>query len=136
MSISFSDDSFEQALTSTTILPEDSGEVSLRPRYLNEYIGQEKAKDNLLNMIGHGVIGQDLLPNLYIYRLTMNGKSQTGLVCCTSVDEYINGTIKKHEKICEKVLDICALSDINNLIVYLDTVNSRVFILFCKPFAF
>lgn len=47
MSISFSDDSFEQALTSTTILPEDSGEVSLRPRYLNEYIGQEKAKDNL-----------------------------------------------------------------------------------------
>lgn len=47
MSINFSDDSFEQALTSTTILPEDSGEVSLRPRYLNEYIGQEKAKDNL-----------------------------------------------------------------------------------------
>lgn len=47
MSISFSDDSFEQALTSTTILPEDNGEVSLRPRYLNEYIGQEKAKDNL-----------------------------------------------------------------------------------------
>ena len=47
MSISFSDQSFEQSLTSTTILPEDSGEVSLRPRYLNEYIGQEKAKDNL-----------------------------------------------------------------------------------------
>ncbi len=47
MSISFSDDTFEQALTSTTILPEDKGEVSLRPRFLNEYIGQEKAKDNL-----------------------------------------------------------------------------------------
>ncbi len=47
MSISFSDDSFEQALTSTSILPEDSGEVSLRPRFLSEYIGQEKAKDNL-----------------------------------------------------------------------------------------
>jgi len=47
MSINFSDDSFEQTLTSTTILPEDSGEVSLRPRYLNEYIGQETAKDNL-----------------------------------------------------------------------------------------
>ncbi|MDO4531437.1 MAG: DUF1015 domain-containing protein, partial [Bacillota bacterium] len=57
----------------------------------------QKAKENLENMIGHGVIGQDLLPNLYIYRLTMNGKSQTGLVCCTSVDEYIDGTIKKHE---------------------------------------
>jgi len=47
MSISFSDENFEQALTSTSILPEDSGEVSLRPRYLSEYIGQEKAKDNL-----------------------------------------------------------------------------------------
>ena len=47
MSINFSDDSFDQALTSTTILPEDSGEVSLRPRFLNEYIGQETAKDNL-----------------------------------------------------------------------------------------
>ncbi len=47
MSINFSDDSFEQALTSTSILPEDSGEVSLRPRFLSEYIGQETAKDNL-----------------------------------------------------------------------------------------
>ena len=57
----------------------------------------QKAKENLENMIGHGGFGQDLLPNLYIYRLTMNGKSQTGLVCCTSVDEYIDGTNKKHE---------------------------------------
>lgn len=56
-----------------------------------------KAKENLENMVANGVMGQDLLPNLYIYRLTMNGKSQTGLVCCTSVDEYIDGTIKKHE---------------------------------------
>lgn len=56
-----------------------------------------KAKENLDNMVANGVMGQDLLPNLYIYRLTMNGKSQTGLVCCTSVDEYIDGTIKKHE---------------------------------------
>ncbi len=46
MSISFSDDSFEQVLTST-ILPEDRSEASLRPRYLDEYTGQEKAKDNL-----------------------------------------------------------------------------------------
>ena len=46
MSISFSDDSFEQVLTSS-ILPEDSSEVSLRPRFLDEYTGQEKAKENL-----------------------------------------------------------------------------------------
>lgn len=34
---------------------------------------------------------------LYIYELTMEGRSQTGLVACTSIDEYINGIIKKHE---------------------------------------
>ena len=47
MSISFSDESFEQSLTSVAALPEDNSEVSLRPRYLNEYVGQEKAKENL-----------------------------------------------------------------------------------------
>lgn len=57
----------------------------------------EKAKENLERMISEGVFTQDLLPNLYIYRLTMNGKSQTGLVACTSIDEYLDGTIKKHE---------------------------------------
>ena len=57
----------------------------------------EKAKENLETMIEKGIFTQDLLPNLYIYRLTMNGKSQTGLVACTSIDEYLNGTIKKHE---------------------------------------
>lgn len=56
-----------------------------------------KAKETLDKMVQDGIFGQDLLPNLYIYRLTMNGKSQTGLVCCTSVDEYLDGTIKKHE---------------------------------------
>ena len=47
MSISFSDDSFEQVITSTTILPEDNSEGSLRPRTLDEYTGQEHAKENL-----------------------------------------------------------------------------------------
>ena len=47
MSISFSDDSFESSITSAAILPEDGGEVSLRPRTLDEYTGQEKAKENL-----------------------------------------------------------------------------------------
>ena len=34
---------------------------------------------------------------LYIYELTMEGRSQTGLVACTSIDEYFEGIIKKHE---------------------------------------
>lgn len=57
----------------------------------------EKAKDNLYSMIDKGIYIQDEKPVLYIYRLTMNGKSQTGLVACTSIDEYINNKIKKHE---------------------------------------
>ena len=45
MSISFSEDSNE-FITSSNIQPEDKNELSLRPKYLNEYIGQEKAKAN------------------------------------------------------------------------------------------
>ena len=48
MSISFSDGGeIEQGVTRTSMLPEDSGEGSLRPRTLSEYIGQGKVKENL-----------------------------------------------------------------------------------------
>ena len=48
MSINFSDGLDDQAVvTSSSVLPEDSGEGSLRPRTITEYIGQEKAKENL-----------------------------------------------------------------------------------------
>ncbi len=47
MSISFSDEVNEELITTTASLPEDSNEGSLRPRTISEYIGQEKAKDNL-----------------------------------------------------------------------------------------
>ena len=48
MSISFSDAEQENELITRSVsLPEDAGEGSLRPRFLNEYIGQERAKENL-----------------------------------------------------------------------------------------
>ncbi len=49
MSIDFSEESFEssQPLVTTSLTAEDAGEVSLRPKTLTEYIGQEKAKANL-----------------------------------------------------------------------------------------
>ncbi len=48
MSINFSEGLEEvPVVTSSSVLPEDAGEGSLRPRTINEYIGQEKAKDNL-----------------------------------------------------------------------------------------
>ena len=47
MSISFSSDANNEIVTTAASLPEDSGEGSLRPRTMAEYIGQKKAKDNL-----------------------------------------------------------------------------------------
>lgn len=48
MSINFSEGLEEvPVVTNSSVLPEDAGEGSLRPRTINEYIGQEKAKDNL-----------------------------------------------------------------------------------------
>ena len=47
MSIEFSNSYAENLVTSATILPEDVSEGSLRPKNISEYIGQEKAKDNL-----------------------------------------------------------------------------------------
>lgn len=57
----------------------------------------EKAKSNLHEMIHSGVLFQDENPCYYIYELVMDGRSQTGLVGCSSVDDYENDIIKKHE---------------------------------------
>ena len=57
----------------------------------------EKARENLDHMIEMGILKKDSYPCFYIYRLTMDGRSQTGLVATTSIDEYLNGIIKKHE---------------------------------------
>ena len=47
MSITLSEESREEGITTTVSIPEDANEGSLRPRMLNEYIGQRKAKGNL-----------------------------------------------------------------------------------------
>lgn len=57
----------------------------------------EKAKDNLDAFIQREVLFRENKPCYYIYRLVMNNKSQTGLVCTSSVDDYENDIIKKHE---------------------------------------
>lgn len=57
----------------------------------------QKAKENLDNMEQDGILIQDETPCYYIYELTRRGKTQTGLVGCNSIDDYINGTVKKHE---------------------------------------
>lgn len=58
----------------------------------------EKAKENLLNLEKSGALVQDGAPCFYIYRQEMNGRVQTGLAGCASIDDYMNNVIKKHEK--------------------------------------
>jgi len=57
----------------------------------------DKAKENLTAFISRNILFIESKPCYYIYRLIMNGKSQTGLVCGSSVDDYENDLIKKHE---------------------------------------
>ena len=53
----------------------------------------------------------------YLYELTMDGRSQTGIVACSSIDDYVNGVVKKHENTREdKEID---------RIRHVDTVNAQ-----------
>ncbi|MBQ8503444.1 MAG: DUF1015 domain-containing protein [Clostridia bacterium] len=56
-----------------------------------------KARENLDALETKGICKQDTEPCFYIYRQIMNGRSQTGLVGCASIDDYKNNIIKKHE---------------------------------------
>ena len=58
----------------------------------------KKAKENLLRFINQeNILFREEKPCYYIYQLVMNGRSQTGLVCVSSVDDYFNNVIRKHE---------------------------------------
>lgn len=57
----------------------------------------DKARDNIEKFLDEGVFIREEKPALYIYRQIMDGRVQTGIVGCVSVDEYENNTIKKHE---------------------------------------
>ena len=57
----------------------------------------DKAKANLEMFIQNGTLFSEQKPCYYIYQLVMNGNSQTGLVCVSSIEDYSNNVIKKHE---------------------------------------
>ena len=57
----------------------------------------QKAHDLLWDKIREGIFVQEDKPMYYIYELTMNGRVQTGIVACASIDDYQNQIIKKHE---------------------------------------
>ncbi len=55
------------------------------------------ARQNLEKFKSEGTLVQDAVPHLYIYRQTMMGRAQYGIVGCVSVDDYNHDVIKKHE---------------------------------------
>lgn len=57
----------------------------------------ERAKQNLNAFIQRGILFREDKPCFYIYQLIMNGRSQTGLVGISSIDDYEKDIIKKHE---------------------------------------
>ncbi len=57
----------------------------------------EKAAAMLQEEMQSGIFAQEDKPCYYLYELTMNGRSQTGIVGCASVEDYVHNVIKKHE---------------------------------------
>ena len=85
----------------------------------------EKAKELLNSMLQDGSFIMEDAPCYYIYELTMDGRSQTGIVACSSIDDYQNEIIKKHEKTREdKELDRIRHVDIT------DTHTGPIFLVY------
>lgn len=76
----------------------DRPETTLDDRIkMDDPVVYETARKNLEKLFYQNALTQDTQDGLYIYELVMDGRSQVGLVVCTSIDEYIDNTIKKHE---------------------------------------
>jgi Holliday junction DNA helicase RuvB len=80
MSISFSEDDNQDIVTTSSILPEDSAEASLRPRTLGEYIGQKKAKDNLYVFINAAKMRGEPLDHVLLHGPPGLGKTTLAAV--------------------------------------------------------
>lgn len=57
----------------------------------------DKARELLDGRIADGTFITDTDKAYYVYELTMNGRTQTGIAACASIDDYNNNIIKKHE---------------------------------------
>lgn len=60
-------------------------------------LAYKKINENFEEFLEKGVLIQDSKPSMYVYRVSREGNSQTGIWTVTSVDDYHNNTLKKHE---------------------------------------
>lgn len=81
-----------------SFLSVDRAEAGL-PDTVDAYDGQvyEKAREVLARFEREGVLIREEEPCMYLYELTMDGHTQTGIAACAAVDDYLNGVVKKHE---------------------------------------
>ena len=76
----------------------DKAEIDLDPSIgLYDERVYQKAAENLKKFEEIGVYEQDHVKKYYFYRQVMDGRAQTGIVGCASIDDYIENKIKKHE---------------------------------------
>lgn len=76
------------------INPEFGSRVKTKPNSTNRF---KKVRDKFQEFIDKGIFIQDQRENLYVYRQKFKGNTYTGIIAGASIDDYENGTIKKHE---------------------------------------
>lgn len=106
MSITLSEESREEGITTTVSIPEDANEGSLRPKTLNEYIGQQKAKGNLEVFINAAKMRGEPLDHVLLYGPPGLGK--TTLASVIANEMHVNMRITAGPAI-EKPGDLVAL---------------------------
>ena len=107
MAISFSDAAQENELiTRSVVLPEDAGEGSLRPRFLHEYIGQDRAKENLRIFIQAAKMRGESLDHVLLHGPPGLGKTTLAAVIANEMG--VNMRITSGPTI-EKAGDLAAL---------------------------